>query len=60
MVIKHFCNSTFQGEYAFEDISPKGKVISFGTLFSINDREYRVTNVLIRSEIEIIIETLKV
>lgn len=59
MIIKHFCNATFQGAYSFEDFFKEGKIISFGSLFSIDGIQYRVTNIIIRNQSEIVVESLK-
>lgn len=60
MIIKHFCNTTFQGAYSYETIFKERRTISCGSLFSINGIEYLITNILIRGELEIVIESLKV
>lgn len=59
MIIKHFCNTTFQGEYSFDSIFKDKGTISYGSLFSIKGTQYRVTNILIRNKSEIVIESLK-
>lgn len=60
MIIKHFCNTTFQGAYSYETIFKERMTISCGSLFSFNGIEYMVTNILIRSASEIVVESLKV
>lgn len=60
MIIKHFCNSTFQGSYHYETIFKEKSVISNGSLFFIDGIEYRVTNISIRKESEIVVESIKI
>lgn len=60
MIIKHFCNATFQGTYSYETIFKEKNVISCGSLFFINGIEYMVTNIMIGNASEVVIESLKI
>ncbi|WP_283175738.1 hypothetical protein [Lysinibacillus sp. Bpr_S20] len=40
-----------------DSILEEGKVLSNGSLFTIHDKEYLVLNIMIRSEVEIVVET---
>lgn len=58
MFIKHFCNNTYQGEYPLESVCEDNS-ISNGSLFFIKGIQYRVTNIMLRKNCEIVVESVK-
>lgn len=56
-IIKHFCNATFIDEYPLDSILEEGIVLSYGSLFTVHNKEYLVLNIMIRNVQEIVVET---
>lgn len=57
MEFKVFCDSNFVGKYGNEIFNDE--VLSKGSIVKINDDKYRVLNIIIRKNDEVVLETTK-